>query len=146
MVHAGERVHPDLARYPNLCRLSRPFNASQWVICKSNELADGTAAVEDRVALAAYIRGAPQLSKKAWAAVQHAPILHDRRGGIVAPRDMVRGSAKGASVLSSALHIPLPEDEGNESLARLKFRNKVAGSDLIRLATLVEEGSVALQK
>jgi hypothetical protein len=142
VVPAGERLHPDLMSYPCLTRLCNPFHASQWVIRKSKELADGTGSVEDRVALAAYIRGAPQLSKKAWAAVQHAPILSDRRGELVAPRDMVRSSAKGATVLAYALHIPLPEDEGNESLKQLKFREKVAGSDLMHLAMLVEEGSV----
>ncbi|MGH9100945.1 MAG: hypothetical protein ACRDV8_12050, partial [Acidimicrobiales bacterium] len=136
-----QTLHPDLTRYRVLSELCRPFNTSSWAIDVANKIVEGTSSAGEHDALAAYLRGRPLLSEKAWAAVRRSPVLLDRRGDSVAPADMVSSSARGASLLAPALHLPLPADEANESLKRLKFRDKVRGPDLVDLATLVEQGS-----
>ena len=136
-----QTLHAELERYRVLSDLCRPFNASSWAIDAAKKIAAGTASSGERDALAAYLRGRPALSEKAWAAVRRSPVLLDRRGEAVAPADMVSKSARGASLLAPALHLPPPADEANESLRRLKFRTKVDGADLVALATLVEEGN-----
>ncbi len=136
-----QTLHPELAQYRVLTKMCRAFNTSSWAIDAAKKIAEGTAAAGERDALAAYLRGRPLLSEKAWAAVRHSPVLLDRHGESVAPADMVSSSARGAALLASALHLPLLADEANESLKRLKFRDKVRGADLVALAALVEEGS-----
>lgn len=136
-----QTLHPELALCKVLSDLCRPFNASSWAIDAAQKIAEGTASAGERDALAAYLRGRPALSEKAWAAVRRSPVLVDRRGEAVAPADMVSKSARGASLLAPALHLPLSADEANESLRRLKFRGKANGADLVALATLVEQGS-----
>jgi hypothetical protein len=136
-------LHPELARYRNFSRLCRGFNVSKWAIDTSKQIADATASADDRDALAAYLRAEPHLTEKAWAAVRNVPVLSDRNGKIVAARNMVLSSVKGASLLAPALHLPLPEDEDNKSLKPLKFRTKLNGADLVALASLVEQGDAA---
>jgi hypothetical protein len=137
----AQTLHPELARYRVLAEMCRTFNTSAWVIDTANKIVKGTAAPGERDAMAAYLRGRPSLSEKAWAAVRRSPVLVDRRGEPVAPADMVSSSARGAALLAPALHLALPADEANESLKRLKFRGKVRGADLVALAALVEQGS-----
>ena len=55
---------------------------------------------------------------------------------------MVSRAARGAALLEPALHFPARADEANESLARLRFRRAVRGSDLVALARLAEQGKV----
>lgn len=136
-----QTLHPELARYRVLTETCRAFNTSSWAIDVANKIAQGTAPAGERDALAGYLRGRPSLSEKAWAAVRRSPVLVDRNGEAVAPADMVSSSARGAALLAPALHLPMPADEANESLKRLKFRDKVRGADLVALAELVEQGS-----
>ena len=133
-------LHPELARYESFSRLCRRFDASKWAIDASVRIFDGVASGEERNALAAYIRGKPQLSKKAWAAVRKAPILIDQRGETVSAAELVSSGAKGVRFLSAALHLPRRKDETNESLKPLRFRTKLIGPDLIAFAELVEQG------
>ncbi|HVA73052.1 MAG TPA: DUF3883 domain-containing protein [Acidimicrobiales bacterium] len=136
----AQTLHPELAHYRVLTEMCRPFNTSSWAIDVANKIFQGTAAPGERDALAAYLRGRPSLSEKAWAAVRRSPVLVDRHGEAVAPADMVSSSARGAALLAPALHLPLPTDEVNESLKRLKFRDQVRGTDLVALAVLVAQG------
>ena len=142
VVPADQVLHPGLAESRILAGLCMRFNFSAWVIKTAGRLADGTASDEERDALGRYIRGRPALSEKAWAALRRSPVLQDHRGEWTAPQEMVSRSARGAALLEPALHFPARADEANESLARLRFRRAVRGSDLVALARLAEQGEV----
>ena len=142
VVPADQVLHPALAESRVLAGLCKPFKFSPWVISTAGRLADGTASDEERDALGRYIRGQPTLSEKAWAALRRSPVLQDHHGGWTAPQKMVSRSAPGATLLEPALRFPARADEANESLARLRFRRTVHGSDLVALARLAEQGTV----
>jgi hypothetical protein len=133
-------LHPDLVRGAVLSRLCRPFNASRWAIEVAAKMTAETATPQERDALARYLRGQPDLSKKAWAAVRGAPVLLDRRGQPAAPASMVRSKTRGANLLAPTVHLPRRVDEANPALRSLRFRTKLQGADLVRLAELVERG------
>ena len=135
-------LHPDLAKSQVLTGQCQRFNFSTWAIETAARLADGTASAEDRDALGRYIRGQPSLSRDSWRALRRAPVLQDHRDEWTAPEEMVSRSARGAALLEPALHFPARADEANESLARLRFRRAVRGSDLVILAQLAEQGKV----
>jgi hypothetical protein len=139
---ADQVLHPGLANSRILAELCMRFNFSAWVIKTAGRLADGTASDAERDALGRYIRGQPTLSEKAWAALRRSPVLQDHRGAWTAPQAMVSRSARGAALLEPALHFPARADAANESLARLRFRRAVRGSDLVALARLAEHGNV----
>jgi Domain of unknown function (DUF3883) len=131
-------LHPDLADSAVLRRLCRRFNASSWAIDVAAKMTDEAASPEEHDALARYLRGKPELSKKAWAAVRSAPVLIDRRGRRVAPAGMVTSKTRGANHLGPAVHLPRPADEANPALRPLRFRTKLRSADLVKLAELVE--------
>ncbi|MHB1808130.1 MAG: protein NO VEIN domain-containing protein [Solirubrobacteraceae bacterium] len=133
-------LHPDLVRSAVLSRLCRPFNASRWAVDVAGKTTAETATPQEREALARYVRAQPDLSKKAWAAVRRAPVLLDRRGRHVTPASMVRSKTRGANLLAPAVHLPRSADEANPALRPLRFRTKLQGADLVRLAELVERG------
>ena len=142
VIPADQVLHPGLAESRALAGFCMPFNFSAWVIKTAGRLVDGTASDGERDALGRYIRGQPVLSKRAWAALRRSPVLQDHRGEWTAPQEMVSRSARGASLLEPALHFPVPADEANESLSRLRFRDAVRGRDLVALARLTEQGNV----
>src|SRR5262249_36107823 len=135
-------LHLGLAQSRSLAGLCMRFNFSAWVIRTAGHLAEGTASDEERDALCRYIRGQPALSERAWAALRRSPVLQDHRGEWAAPQEMVSRSVRGAALLEPALHFPARADEADESLARLRFRRAVRGSDLVALAQLAEQGKV----
>ena len=142
VVPLDQVLHPGLADSRILAGLCMRFNFSAWVIKTAGRLADGTASDEERAALGSYIRGQPILSREAWRALRRSPVLQDHRGEWTAPQEMVSRSARGAALLEPALHFPARADEANESLACLRFRRAVRGSDLVTLAQLAEQGKV----
>lgn len=143
VVPSDQVLHPGLVESRTLAGLCMRFNFSAWVIKTAGRLADGSASDEERDALGHYIQGQPTLSERAWAALRRSPVLQDHRGEWTAPQDMVSRSARGAVLLEPALRFPVRADEANESLARLRFRRAVRGSDLVALALLTEQGKVA---
>lgn len=143
VVSKDRTLHPGLVDSKVLSGLCRAFNFSRWAIETAGRLATGDASAEERDALARYVRGRPALSQKAWAALRRSPLLPDHRGAWTAPADMVSWSASGASLLEPALHLPTCADEANESLRPLRLRSAVRGGDLVALAKLVEQGTVA---
>ena len=142
VVPADQVLHPGLAESRVLAGLCNRFKFSAWVIATAGRLADRSASDEERDALGRYIRDRPDLSEKAWSALRRSPVLQDHRGEWTSPQQMVRSSARGASLLEPALHFLAPADEANQSLSRLRFRRAVHGSDLIDLARLAEQGKV----
>jgi hypothetical protein len=141
-IPSDRTLHPGLADSKVLAGLCKPFNFSRWAIDTASRLAAGASSEQERDALARHIRGRPALSKRAWDAVRHCPVLQDHRGEWAAPADMMSRSASGASLLAPALHLLTPADEANESLRRLRFRRAVRGSDVVALARLVEQGAI----
>jgi hypothetical protein len=135
-----DTLHPDLACYRIFRKLCPEFNLSDWAIRVSGKIADRTASPEECGALSTYLRGKPDLTEAAWSAVRKVPILPDRNGLAAAAAKMVSSKAEGVELLAAALHLPLPEDEENESLKPLKFRTELNSSDLVKFARLVAKG------
>jgi len=142
VVPTNQVLHPGLTEFKTLAGLCRRFNFSAWATAAAGRLGDRTASDEEREALCRYIRSQPTLSEKAWGALRRSPILQDHRGEWTAPQAMTSCSARGATLLERALHFPTRADEANESLAPLRFRRDVRGSDLVALAQLAEDGKV----
>jgi len=141
VIPKNQILHPGLTDYKVIAGMCKPFRSSDWAIDTAQKIMAGMSSDEERQALSDYLRGKPSLSAKAWAAVRVAPVLRDDRGEWAAPAEMVSRSARGASLLSPALRFPAPADERNASLRRLRFRSAVRGTDVVRLARLVEQGN-----
>ncbi len=136
-----ERLHPLLTEYKTLVKLCNKDDAKKWIQKTVQQVQDGTASEEQRIALYNFIlasRG-QHLDRKTWAMLRKTPVLRDHRNEWVMPKAIILRKAVGAPQLEAALHFPHPDYENDKELAEaLRFKKKVTGEDIVRYAHIVE--------
>jgi hypothetical protein len=136
-----QRLHPELVQYRTIRRLCQPFDVSAWAREVATQATTGTVREEDREALYQYLLRTPEaLSRTVWPDLRSAPILRDHRGDWVSAAEMIQRRAAGAARIEAALHFPSREIANSPALQRrLRIRQKLAGTDLVRYARIVGE-------
>lgn len=135
------RLYPDLLRFKTIAGSCNPFDEAQWASNAAQRVKDGAAGAGEREALSRYVISRhAQVGRTVLTALRDAPILRDHRGAWVSPRDITPPRIPGARDLEPVLHFPHPDYAEDRDLeSRLRFRRKLAGSDLIAMAQLVAE-------
>ncbi|NPT54900.1 DUF3883 domain-containing protein [Paraburkholderia elongata] len=137
----ANRLHPELVPYRSISSHCRTFNEEQWLIDAAQRAA--TAAPDDRERETLYrkllTREAP-ISRPALSALRNNPVVRNQRGQWVAPAAMVHLKKPLARLLDHAIDAPSKEMLNAPGLmARLRIRDSLNGSDLVRYARALAE-------
>lgn len=137
----ANRLHPELAPYKSISSHCRTFNEEQWLIDAAERAA--TAAPDDRERETLYrkllTREMP-ISRPALSALRNNPVVKNQRGQWVAPAAMVHLKKPFARLLDPAIDAPSKEMLNAPGLmTRLRIRNSLNGSDLVRYARVMAE-------
>ncbi|MEW9581399.1 DUF3883 domain-containing protein [Paraburkholderia sp. DGU8] len=137
----ANRLHPALVPYRSISSHCRTFNEEQWLIDAAARAA--TAAPDDRERETLYrmllTREAP-ISRTALSALRNNPVVKNQRGEWVAPANMVHLKNPLARLVDLAIDAPSKEMLNARSLmARLRIRDSLNGSDLVRYARAMTE-------
>lgn len=137
----ANRLHPELVPYKSISSHCRTFNEEQWLIDAAERSA--TAAPDDRERKTLYrkllTREAP-ISRPALSALRNNPVVKNQRGQWVAPAAMVHLKKSLAFLLDPAIDAPSKEMLNAPGLmARLRIRDSLSGSDLVRYARCMAE-------
>ena len=130
------RLHPELVPFRVVSNHCRVFNEEQWLIDAA--LRAATAAPDDRERETLYrkllAREAP-IGRPALTALRNNPVVKNQRGEWVAPAAMAYLKKPLARLLDPAIDAPSKEMLNVPGLmARLRIRNTLNGSDIVRYA------------
>jgi hypothetical protein len=137
----ANRLHPDLVPFKAISVHCRVFDEEQWLIDAAKRAAD--AAPNDRERETLYrkllAREAP-ISRAALSALRSNPVVKNQRGDWVAPVEMVNLKKALARFLDPAIDGPSKDLLAAPNLmARLRIRENLSSTDLVRFARLVED-------
>lgn len=137
----ANRLHPDLVPFKAISGHCRVFDEEQWLIDASKRAAD--AAPDDRERETLYrklLAHEAPISRAALSALRSNPVVKNQRGDWVAPVEMVNLKKTLARFLDPAIDGPSKELLAAPNLmARLRIRENLSGSDLVRFAGVVED-------
>jgi len=138
-VPLSRRLHPDLLVYKAIADRCEPFKEAQWAIDLAQRVKAGSADADEREVVSRYILSKHgHLRRDVITALRSAPVLRDHRGAWAAPADITSRRTAGAADLEPVLHFPSPDFAEDRVLeSRLKFRRRLAGSDLTAMARFV---------
>jgi hypothetical protein len=135
------RLHRALIQYKAISAHCRTFNEEQWLIDAAGRAA--TAAADDRERETLYrklLARATPISRAALSALRNNPVVKNQRGQWVAPIAMAHLKKPLASLLDPAIDAPSSEMLNAPGLiARLRIRDALHGSDLVRYARTLGE-------
>ncbi|SDA75387.1 MULTISPECIES: DUF3883 domain-containing protein [unclassified Janthinobacterium] len=136
----ANRLHPELVPYRAISSHCRTFNEEQWLIDAAQRAA--TAAPDDRERETLYrkllTREAP-ISRRALSVLRNNPVVKNQRGQWIAPAAMVHLKKPLARLLDPAIDAPSNEMlNASVLVARLRIRDSLNGSDLVRYAHTLE--------
>lgn len=137
----ANRLHPELIPYKPISSHCRTFDEEQWMIDATGRAA--TAASDDRERETLYrkllTRDTP-ISRRVLAALRNNPVVRNQHGQWVSPAAMVHLKKTLSRLLDPAIDAPSNEMVNASGLiARLRIRESLNGSDLIRFARTVTE-------
>lgn len=135
------RLHPELVPYKAVSGHCRVFDEERWLIDAAGRAA--TAAPDDRERETLYrkllSREAP-ISRSVLAVLRDNPVVRNQRGQWVAPAAMVRLAKPLARLMDPAIDMPSKEMlKAPSLLRRLRIRDALDGSDLVRFARCLTE-------
>ena len=138
-VPAENRLHSDVSQNRVLRRLCKRFDEADWIKDVIEKIEIGEASEQERMSLYRYLLsvngGVP---RKLLKAVRNSPVLRDQNGDWVSPKSITALGTSGIRKYRPALHLPHREYAKDRKLARsLRFKNKIAGDDLVRFAEIV---------
>ncbi|MDD1962125.1 DUF3883 domain-containing protein [Pseudomonas sp. 39004] len=135
------RLHPELIPYKSISTHCRTFNEEQWLIDAAGRAA--VAAPDDRERETLYrklLDRETRISRSALSALRNNPVVKNQRGQWVAPTSMVNLKKPLARLLDPAIDAPSKEMLNAPGLiARLRIRDSLTGSDLVRYARALAE-------
>ena len=135
------RLHPELVPYKSISSHCRTFNEEQWLIDAAERAATAAPDARERETLYRKLltRVAP-ISRPALSALRNNPVVRNQRGQWVAPAAMVHLKNRFARLLDPAIDAPSKEMLNAPGLmARLRIRDSLNGSDLVRYARTMAE-------
>lgn len=137
----ANRLHPELIPHKSISSLCRTFNEEQWLIDAAKRAV--TAAPDDRERETLYrklLTHERPISRLALTALRSNPVVKNQRGQWVAPTAMVHLKKPLARLVDPAIDAPSKEMLNAPSLiARLRIRDSLNGSDLLRFARTLAE-------
>jgi hypothetical protein len=137
----ANRLHRELIPYKAISGHCRKFNEEQWLIDAAGRAS--TVAADDRERETLYrklLTRATPISRAALSALRNNPVVKNQRGQWVAPIAMVHLKKSLASLLDPAIDAPSSEMLNASGLiARLRIRDALNGSDLVRYARALGE-------
>lgn len=137
----SNRLHPELVPFRAIATHCRTFDEEQWLIDAAERTAK--AAENDRERETLYrkllARTAP-ISRSALTVLRRNPVVKSQHGEWVRPGDMVFLKKPLARILDPVVHAPSMEMLNAPGLiARLRIRNTLSGSDLVRFAAALPD-------
>lgn len=137
----ANRLHPDLVPFKAISGHCRVFDEEQWLIDAAKHTASAAPNDLERETLYRKLlaREAP-ISRAALSALRCNPVVKNQRGDWVAPAGMVNLKKVLARFLDPAIDGPSKDLLAAPSLlARLRIRESLSSTDLVRFARLVED-------
>jgi hypothetical protein len=137
----ANRLHPDLVRHKAIASICRRFDEDSWLI---DAAARATSASDDdpeRNSLYAklLVDDAP-ISRAALAAIRKSPVVRNQRMEWTRPAEMVVLRGALARFMAPVVNAPSQEMLGAPNLlARLRIRDRLNGTDLVRYAAAIHE-------
>lgn len=137
----ANRLHPELIQYKSISNYCRVFDEEQWLIDAAGRAS--SAASDDRERETLYkklLTSNKPISRLALSALRNNPVVKNQRGQWVSPSAMVHLSKALAKDLNLAIDAPSKEMlKAAGLITRLRIRNSLNGSDLVRYARAVSQ-------
>lgn len=130
------RLHPALAEYSALAGHCIEFDEEKWLIDAARRSA--TASDDDperEILYRKLLSDAGPIKRGALSALRENPVVRNQRGEWTAPADMVALKRPLARLFDPVVDAPSPQMlQAQGLIARLRIRDTLSGSDIVRLA------------
>jgi hypothetical protein len=137
----ANRLHQDLVPHKAIAGICRRFDEEAWLIDAADRAASASDDDPERAALyAKLLADDVPISRRALSALRNNPVVRNQRGAWTAPVEMVLLRGNLARFMAPVIDAPSREMlAAPHLLARLRIRDRLNGTDLVRYAAAIHE-------